>query len=122
MSELPGIVVTGASGRMGQTLIRLVAENPALALVGAVERSGHDWVGKDIGVAMGGSPLGVEVTDDPLPVFAKAQAILDFTSPAATLEFAALAAQARAVHVIGTTGMSDEEIAALAAYFKDLEG
>ncbi len=113
MSELPGIVVTGASGRMGQTLIRLVAENPALALVGAVERAGHDWVGKDIGVAIGGSPLGVDVTDDPLPVFAKAQAILDFTSPAATLEFAALAAQARAVHVIGTTGMSDEEIATL---------
>jgi len=98
---------------MGQTLIRLVAENPALALVGAVERAGHDWVGKDIGVAIGGSPLGVDVTDDPLPVFAKAQAILDFTSPAATLEFAALAAQARAVHVIGTTGMSDEEIATL---------
>ncbi len=113
MSELPGIVVTGASGRMGQTLIRLVVENPALALVGAVERAGHDWVGKDIGVAIGGSPLGVDVTDDPLPVFAKAQAILDFTSPAATLEFAALAAQARAVHVIGTTGMSDEEIATL---------
>ena len=113
MSELPGIVVTGASGRMGQTLIRLVAENPTLALVGAVERAGHDWVGKDIGVAIGGSPLGVDVTDDPLPVFAKAQAILDFTSPAATLEFAALAAQARAVHVIGTTGMSDEEIATL---------
>lgn len=113
MSELPGIVVTGASGRMGQTLIRLVAENPALALVGAVERAGHDWVGKDIGVAIGGSPLGVDVTDDPLPVFAKAQAILDFTSPAATLEFATLAAQARAVHVIGTTGMSDEEIATL---------
>ena len=113
MSELPGIVVTGASGRMGQTLIRLVAENPALALVGAVERAGHDWVGKDIGVAIGGSPLGVDVTDDPLPVFAKAQAILDFTSPAATLEFAALAAQARAVHVIGTTGMSGEEIATL---------
>ena len=113
MSELPGIVVTGASGRMGQTLIRLVAENPALALVGAVERAGHDWVGKDIGVAIGGSPLGIDVTDDPLPVFAKAQAILDFTSPAATLEFAALAAQARAVHVIGTTGMSDEEIATL---------
>ena len=113
MSELPGIVVTGASGRMGQTLIRLVAENPELALVGAVERAGHDWVGKDIGVAIGGSPLGVNVTDDPLPVFAKAQAILDFTSPAATLEFAALAAQARAVHVIGTTGMSDEEIATL---------
>ena len=45
--------------------------------------------------------------------FAQAQAVIDFTAPEATLEFAALAAQARCVHVIGTTGMTDEQIAAL---------
>lgn len=111
--ELPGIVVTGASGRMGQMLIRTIVASPAARLVGVVERSGHDWIGRDVGTAMGGADLGLQVTDDPLPVFAKAQAILDFTAPAATLEFAALAAQARAVHVIGTTGMSAPEIAAL---------
>ena len=49
--------------------------------------------------------LGVTVTDDPLEAFARAQAVIDFTAPAATVEFAALAAQARAVHVIGTTGL-----------------
>jgi 4-hydroxy-tetrahydrodipicolinate reductase len=54
---------------------------------------------------MGGAPLGVVVTDDPLPAFASAQAVIDFTAPAATVDFAALAAQARAVHVIGTTGL-----------------
>jgi 4-hydroxy-tetrahydrodipicolinate reductase len=54
---------------------------------------------------MGGAPLGVMVSDDPLPAFASAQAVIDFTAPAATVEFAALAAQARAVHVIGTTGL-----------------
>ncbi len=113
MSDQPGIVVTGASGRMGQMLIRTVTENSAVRLVGAVERKGHDWIGQDVGTAMGGAELGVAVTDDPLPVFAQAQAILDFTAPEATLEFAALAAQARAVHVIGTTGMTDEQIASL---------
>ncbi|OWU80829.1 4-hydroxy-tetrahydrodipicolinate reductase [Phaeobacter sp. 22II1-1F12B] len=113
MSNLPGIVVTGASGRMGQMLVRVVSESDRARLVGAVERKGHDWVGRDIGTAMGGAELGVTVTDDPLEAFAKAQAVLDFTAPEATLEFAALAAQARAVHVIGTTGMSDEQIAKL---------
>ena len=113
MSNLPGIVVTGASGRMGQMLVRVVSESDRARLVGAVERKGHDWVGRDIGTAMGGAELGVTVTDEPLEAFAKAQAVLDFTAPEATLEFAALAAQARAVHVIGTTGMSEEQIAKL---------
>ncbi|MHA6263019.1 4-hydroxy-tetrahydrodipicolinate reductase [Arenibacterium sp. CAU 1754] len=110
MTHHPGIVVTGASGRMGQMLIKLVCDSDKVRLVGAVERTGHDWVGQDVGTAMGGAAVGVTVTDQPLDAFANAQAILDFTSPEATLEFAALAAQARAVHVIGTTGMSDEQI------------
>jgi 4-hydroxy-tetrahydrodipicolinate reductase len=113
MSDLPGVVVTGASGRMGQMLIRTLGESDKLRLVGAVERTGHDWVGRDVGETMGGAAIGVVVTDDALEAFSKAQVVIDFTAPKATLEFAALAAQARAVHVIGTTGMSDEEIAAL---------
>ena len=110
MSGLPGIVVTGASGRMGQMLIRNILDSEKAELVGAVERQGHDWVGQDVGVAMGGPEIGVIVTDDPIEVFAHAQAVLDFTAPAATVEFAALAAQARAVHVIGTTGLSGEDL------------
>ncbi|MGH1458501.1 MAG: 4-hydroxy-tetrahydrodipicolinate reductase [Paracoccaceae bacterium] len=113
MSDLPGIVVTGASGRMGQMLINTITASGKARLVGAVERKGHAWVGQDVGTAMGGAAMGVTVTDDALEAFAKAQAVIDFTAPAATVEFAALAAQARAVHVIGTTGMSAEEIAAL---------
>ncbi len=113
MTHIPGIVITGASGRMGQMLIKTVSESDQARLVGVVERKGHDWIGQDVGQAMGGQALGVTVTDDPLEAFAKAQAVIDFTAPEATLEFAALAAQARCVHVIGTTGMTDEQIAAL---------
>ncbi|MCP4817810.1 MAG: 4-hydroxy-tetrahydrodipicolinate reductase, partial [Shimia sp.] len=54
MSDLPGIVVTGASGRMGQMLIKTVVESDKARLVGAVEREGHEWVGRDVGEAMGG--------------------------------------------------------------------
>jgi 4-hydroxy-tetrahydrodipicolinate reductase len=115
MSDLPGIVITGASGRMGQMLIKTVLESDKAKLVGVVERAGHDWIGQDIGVAMGGAAVGVTVTDDALEAFAKAQAVIDFTAPSATVEFAALAAQARAVHVIGTTGFEDEDLTKLNA-------
>lgn len=110
MTHNPGIVVTGASGRMGQMLVETITASDRAHLVGAVERAGHAWIGQDVGAAMGGAALGVIVTDQPLDAFAKAQAVIDFTAPEATLEFAALAAQARAVHVIGTTGMSAEQI------------
>lgn len=108
--DLPGIVVTGASGRMGQMLARLIEASGRARLVGAVERPGNAWIGRDLGEAMGGAANGIIVTDDPLEAFAKAQAVIDFTAPAATVEFAALAAQARAVHVIGTTGLEAEHL------------
>ncbi|NDU99740.1 4-hydroxy-tetrahydrodipicolinate reductase [Pseudoroseicyclus tamaricis] len=116
MSEtVPGVVVTGASGRMGQVLVRLVTASPALKLVGALDREGSDWLGRDIGEAMGGAALGVTVSDDPVATIAKAQAVIDFTAPDATVAYAELTAQARAVHVIGTTGFEAEHLAALHA-------
>ena len=95
---------------MGQMLIHAIAERDDCTLSGVTERSGHEWVGGDIGMAMGGAAQGVTVTDDPLEVFAKSRAILDFTSPDATVEHADLAAQARLVHVIGTTGFDDTHL------------
>jgi 4-hydroxy-tetrahydrodipicolinate reductase len=113
MSDLPGIVIAGASGRMGQMLIRTVLDSDRATLVGALERPGHDWVGQDLGVAMGGAALGVTVCDDPLEPMARARAVIDFTAPEATLALSRIAAQARAAHIIGTTGMSAEQIARL---------
>jgi 4-hydroxy-tetrahydrodipicolinate reductase len=115
MADLPGIVITGASGRMGQMLINTVLGSDKCKLVGAVERTGHEWVGRDVGEAMGGLANGVIVTDDALEAFSKAQAVIDFTAPAATVAFSVLAAQAGCVHVIGTTGMTDDDISKLAA-------
>ncbi len=115
MADLPGLVVTGASGRMGQMLIETISASPHARLIGALERPGHDWVGQDLGGAMGGAPIGVTVSDDPLEEIAKAHAVLDFTSPAASVEFAGLAAQARCVHVIGTTGFAAADLAKIKA-------
>lgn len=115
MTDLPGIVVTGASGRMGQMLVRAVLGSDQVRLAGCVVRAGHGWAGRDIGLCMGGAPVGVTATDDALEAFARAQAVIDFTTPASSLEYAALAAQARAVHVIGTTGFEADDLAKLSA-------
>ncbi|MCC6864245.1 MAG: 4-hydroxy-tetrahydrodipicolinate reductase [Rhodobacteraceae bacterium] len=113
--EQPGIVITGASGRMGQMLIHAVNASKKARLVGCVERTGHTWIDRDVGECLGGAPLGITVTDDPLEAFAKAQAVIDVTTPAATVEFAALAAQARTVHVICTTGLEASHLAKIDA-------
>ena len=113
MSQPLNIAVLGCSGRMGQMLINAVDERDDTNLCGVTEREGHEWVGQDIGQAMGGAARGITVSDDPLEVFARAQAVLDFTSPAATVSHAELAAQARLVHVIGTTGLDDEHLTSL---------
>jgi 4-hydroxy-tetrahydrodipicolinate reductase len=110
MNELPGIIITGASGRMGRMLARTLLETGQGRLVACLERKGHPWIGRDLGTLLEGPELGLAVTDDPLPAFADAQAVIDFTAPAATVEFAALAAQARCVHVIGTTGLSGADL------------
>lgn len=109
------LVVVGAAGRMGRALVRAVCETEGCVLVGAIDRAGTPELGRDAGQLAGIATLGVSVTDDPLTVLAKADGVLDFTAPAATLHFAELAAQARIVHVIGTTGMSKDEEARLAA-------
>lgn len=106
----PGIVVAGVSGRMGRMLVQAVLESPDCRLAGALEREGHAWVGQDLGTAMGGAALDIAVTDDAVAAIAQAQGLLDFTSPAATVGYAELTAQARAVHVIGTTGLSAEDL------------
>lgn len=105
------LVVVGAAGRMGRTLIRTVAETEGVVLHAAVERTGASALGADAGLLAGIGENGVKLTDDALAAVVGADGILDFTTPSATLRYAELAAQARIVHVIGTTGCSaiDEE-------------
>ncbi len=110
-----GLVVVGAAGRMGQALIRAITATPGAAVAAAIERHGSPAVGRDAGELAGLGPIGVAIGDDPLPAFAKADGVLDFTTPAASVEFAGYAAQARIVHVIGTTGCGAEDDAKIAA-------
>jgi 4-hydroxy-tetrahydrodipicolinate reductase len=109
------IVVAGASGRMGRTLVRVITETKGCELAGAFETPGHPDLGQDVGTLAGLKPLDIRLEDDPLPLIAKAQAVVDFTLPRVSTELAALAAQSRIVHVIGTTGCSPDDEAKIRA-------
>jgi 4-hydroxy-tetrahydrodipicolinate reductase len=109
------ITVAGASGRMGRTLIRALSEAEGMRLAFALEGQSHASLGTDAGVLAGLQPNGVAVGDDPLAALAACDAVLDFTTPAASVPLSELAAQARIVHVIGTTGFSDDDLARLTA-------
>jgi 4-hydroxy-tetrahydrodipicolinate reductase len=114
MSDLLGVAITGVSGRMGQMLVESVHASETATLVGALERPDHPWVGQDLGRVMQKSETGLIVQDKAENVFAHADVVIDFTSPAATVAFAKQAAQTGTAHVIGTTGLSDEDLAAVA--------
>jgi 4-hydroxy-tetrahydrodipicolinate reductase len=109
------IAIMGAAGRMGRELARAVIATPGCSLSGGTEAVGSPDLGADLGTLCGHGPIGTLVTSDPLDLIARSGAIIDFTSPAATVEFAGLAANARIVHVIGTTGLNDDQEAALRA-------
>ncbi|MCW5719488.1 MAG: 4-hydroxy-tetrahydrodipicolinate reductase, partial [Bauldia sp.] len=77
------LVVAGAGGRMGRTLIRLIAETDATTLAGVLERPGSAEIGRDAGELAGIAPLGIAVTAD-LAVLSGADGVVDFTAPAAS--------------------------------------
>jgi 4-hydroxy-tetrahydrodipicolinate reductase len=103
------VVVAGAGGRMGRTLIAAIAATKGLALAGAVEAAGSAVIGRDAGELAGLGPTGIKVASDVAPLLKAADALIEFTIPAATLAFAELTAAAGLVHIIGTTGHSAEE-------------
>ncbi len=107
------VVVAGAGGRMGGANIRAVANAGGMVLHAALDRAGADAIGQDAGPRAGLPPLGVTVTADSAAALEGADAIIDFTAPAATVDLARMAAEKGLVHVIGTTGCSAEDEAAL---------
>jgi 4-hydroxy-tetrahydrodipicolinate reductase len=101
---------------MGRAVARIIHEIPECAISGGTEPEGSEFIGADIGELAGIGRIGVPVTTDPLELYTRSEGVIDFTSPAATAEHAGIAAQARIVHVIGTTGLTPhQEDAILAA-------
>ncbi len=117
MSDLR-VIIAGAGGRMGRTLVAAVLEAEGLALAGALERAGSPLLGTDAGLLAGNAPAGILVEDaDAAPL--DADVVIDFTAPAFSVALARrLASRGVAqpiAQVIGTTGFSAADDAALAA-------
>ncbi|BDA82522.1 4-hydroxy-tetrahydrodipicolinate reductase [Aureimonas sp. SA4125] len=113
------LVVVGAAGRMGRTLVALIGETKGVTLHAAVERPGAEAVGVDAGILAGAGSLGLAVTADLDAALSGADGIIDFTAPATSVALAARASAAGLVHVIGTTGCSAADDAAIARFAAD---
>ena len=104
------LIVSGAAGRMGRMVVRTAHETDGFKLAGALEREDSPWLGQDPALLAGCPASGLKIVSDPLPLLLGADAIIDFSLPAASVALAGLAAQARIVDVIGTTGLSDDDL------------
>jgi 4-hydroxy-tetrahydrodipicolinate reductase len=102
------LVVAGAGGRMGRTLIHAITAIDGAVVAGAVEAPGSAVIGRDAGELAGLGKNGITVAAEIEPLLEKADGLLDFTVPAATMVFAELMARKGLVHIIGTTGLSGE--------------
>ena len=108
------LIVAGAGGRMGRTLIEAISDTDGAVLVGAVEAGDSAAIGRDAGELAGLGVNGILVTREIEPLLAHADGVLDFTVPAATVALAGKLAQRGLVHVIGTTGLSPDQEKAIA--------
>ena len=114
------VVIQGAAGRMGKTLIRCIQEGKVagLELAGAIDLWDVPDIGKDAGLAAGTKEAGVKLTTDLAVAAANADVIIDFTSHFGTSGNAGRVAEWKTAWVIGTTGLTDKELAVVHAAAK----
>lgn len=104
------VIVDGAAGKMGKRIINLIEQDENLELVGAVEYSKSPYIGKDIGEVMGLQKKNVAVSSNLEDIVSQGEVIIEFSSPEATLKHTRIAANNKKAMVIGTTGLSDDDI------------
>ncbi len=114
------IALVGVSGRMGLSLIKAVAATEHAELTVAVSRPDSLAIGKDAGELAGISPLGVTVSDNLAAKVDQFDVLIDFTRPDASMEYIEICRQAGKQIVIGTTGYSETQKAAIAEAAKDV--
>lgn len=105
------VAVAGAAGQMGRTVLRAVHGDPETSLAAAVDVA---CVGEDAGVLAGLGSLGLPITDSLEAALSGCEVLVDFTRAAAAFANARGALAAGVSPVIGTTGMSREQVDELA--------
>jgi len=109
------VAVVGAGGRMGKTLIQAVTAAEGLQLTAATELPDSTLVGVDAGEVAGVGRLGVPISHSLTKVVDEFDVVIDFTGPAATMVHLDVCRRHAKAIVIGTTGLSEEQKAAIQA-------
>jgi 4-hydroxy-tetrahydrodipicolinate reductase len=109
------IAIAGAGGKMGRTLTRIARETPGIDIAGGLEAPGSAHLGADMGEIAGIGRIDRKISSDAEKLFNEVEGVLDFTVPRATTAMCALSAKAGIVHIIGTTGLSEEDEARVKA-------
>jgi 4-hydroxy-tetrahydrodipicolinate reductase len=107
---MTSIAITGAAGRMGQRLLALAKQDGGFTIVGAVERPDHAMQGRDAGEVAGAGAFGIPISYD---LRATPQVLVDFTSPDSTRHWLKSCRDRGIAMVIGTTGLQDQDHAAI---------
>src|SRR5512134_3259529 len=113
------VAIAGASGRMGRTLLEAIAQAPDLRLHAALDRPDSPFLKKDAGELIG-APCGIVITDNLEAVAPGCDVIIDFTRPEATLAYLDICRRQGVRMVVGTTGLTAEQKAALAQAARDI--
>src|SRR3989338_7931164 len=100
------IIVAGAAGRMGRTILSLAHRDPSVQIAGAFERADSPRVGHDVGELIGIPPISVPVHPDLRECINSGKVIVDFTQPEAVPHHLEVALEAKRAMVIGTTGLT----------------
>lgn len=119
-TDLLRVAVSGAAGRMGNTLVQAISEADDLVLGAAFEQANSPTIGTDAGMGAGVGELGVVISADVAAAISEFDVVIDFTVPAATLELASICRAHGKAMVIGTTGFSDEQLSDLRAVQADI--
>jgi 4-hydroxy-tetrahydrodipicolinate reductase len=115
------VVVNGAGGKMGREVIKAVSAAPDMMLVGAVDRN-PNYRGQDVGELAGCGALEIPVLDDLQSVLVLATqetvqgVMVDFTHPDGVYENVRSSIAYGVRPVVGTTGLSDEQMQDLADF------
>jgi 4-hydroxy-tetrahydrodipicolinate reductase len=113
------VIIAGAAGRMGQRVAHMVSSHPRLEYAAAFEVPGSPAIGKDAGLLSLGVENGVIIGEGIESVIGQGDVLIDFTFHKATMEFARIAAQYKKAMVIGTTGLTAENLAELGELAKN---
>jgi 4-hydroxy-tetrahydrodipicolinate reductase len=103
------VAVTGARGKMGREVVKMVLDEADFELVAAIDANGP---GMDAGLLVGREPCGVLLTQhlDQTLATVKADVLVDFTIPQVVMDNVRTAIQYGVRPVVGTTGLSTADL------------